>query len=171
MKYLAKASHVIETKPHKVYNQYASKLYVYIGNINPSTNDFFKPAAIFRRAEILSSNRGVSRGFNYGDMFVKYLCGSMVVIDKRQLKSGQKKCCFRSATPEEQQTVQHKMPLIERELKWRNNSYCESTTRRNHRTQQQEYRWTSNAEAKRRAKYKVRNKQYYYDRKKKEMRK
>mgnify|MGYP003658547857 FL=1 len=161
-----KASHVTETKPHKVYNQHASKLYVYVGNINPSTNDFFKPAAIFRRAEILSSNRGVSRGFNYGDMFVKYLCGSMVVIDKRQLKSGQKKCCFRSATPEEQQTVQHKMPLIERELKWRKNSYCESTTRRNHRTQQQEYCWTSNAEAKRRAKHSERNKQYYYDRKK-----
>ena len=165
-----KASRAKEAKPHKVYNQHASSLYAYVGKINPSKNDFFKPAAIFRRAEILSSSRGVSRGFNYGDMFVKYLCGSMVVIDKRQLKSGQKKPCFRSATPEEQQTMQHKMPLIERELKWRKNSYCESTTRRNHRTQQQEYYWTSNAEAKRRAKHSERNKQYYYDRKKKETR-
>ena len=165
MEYIVKATRAKEEKPHKVYNQHANRMYAYVGHI--ILGAFFKPGAIFRRAEIMNSSRGVSKPFKYGDILVKYTTGSLVVIDKRQLKSGQKKPCFRSATPDEQQAIKHIMPLVERELKWRKNSYCEDDTRQNHRTQQH-YCWTSNAEAKRRAKYKIRNKQYYYDRKKKE---
>jgi hypothetical protein len=152
---MTKASKIEERKPHKVQNQHIDKMYAYVGNTNPILNGFFQPGAIFRTTEIMSSNRGVHAGFHYGDIFVKYLCGSAVVIAQRKIKSGQKKPFFRVTTPDEKQAIKHIMPLVERELKWRKDSYCEGDTRQMYRTKQH-YTWTSNTEARRRAKNKRR---------------
>ena len=161
-----KATRTKEHKPHKVYNQHATLLFAYVGQLDKDivTTGFFGAGSIWKRAHIMNSNRGIYNPFVSGDMFVRYTTGETVVASYRRTNN-KTRPYFRTATDHEIHLARLLYPKIERELKWRKGSYCESQTRRNHRTQQQEYCWTSNAEVKRRKKDREYHRGYYHDNK------
>ena len=158
----SKASYVKEQKPHKVYYQHISRLYAYVRNINSDIEPFFSVGTIWKRSDIMSANRGIHSPFRVGDIFIKYVTGAVFVLDKRRIKCGQLKPYLRQATDQEATTIQDVIPLVERELKWRKGSYCESTARVKFRTTSQ-YTYTSNAEQRRRnsSTFKTERKQKY----------
>jgi len=155
-----------ETKPHKVYNQHATLLFAYVGQLDECKDiimsGFFSVGSIWKRAHIMNSNRGIYKPFVSGDMFVRYTTGETLVASKRRTNN-KTRPYFRTATDHEIDLARLLYPKIERELKWRKGSYCESQARLNYRADQ--YPLTSNTEVKRRKRDRDYHRKYYHDNK------
>jgi hypothetical protein len=152
-----KAKKVKTNIPSSGYRPHVQRMLVYVGNVNPEHVSFFSAGAIQKQTDIVTKNRGIQPGHAVGDIFVKYTTGEYKKIGYTKANIPRMLDC----TDQDIKSVSHHIETVERQLKWRKNSYCESKLRRKHR-QTSQYTLTSNAEAERRLKYAETNRERYY---------
>jgi len=166
---MIRAKAIMEHKPHKI-DYTKQPPYVYVKHIDGSENEIISPGSMWKQNDIMKLYKAskkkagfIHKPFMVGDVFVHYISGEVLILEKTTYKKGVNYPYFEKANSTQLQLLKQWLKIVERDLRWRKGSYCESEKRKNWKPYS--YRLTSNEEAERRKRDAEYHKKYYHDHK------